>query len=425
MSLPVRILTGLLTAALFVGVPLYYQFYQSYDPGTMILSFTLSFLMGSVLFVLLFMRERDASGRSRFLLMDKGFHSWQNLPLDSEEIGIIEVKDPASLFKGPGVGDVAKWVLPLYLLLLIPAIYLFHSVFHHQILYQQSERGTVMSAAYDVAAALVEARMKKFIPQDWETLRKTEKKQLLVVRGAYDRVESIITRSKIEHIEVNPWEIPSDLSETQVILVNCPGAISENSFQVIKDFVNSGGTLITTDWALDNFVSKAFPGMIAPNGQVTGNECVDIEKTGPRCSVTDFMMPEGSHPHWWLFSSFPVAVADAEKVNVFIGSEEMKERYQASPVSAAFRWGQGVVVHIATHFFQHRSEYRTERHSQPSIEYVKECLKLENSDLTSELQDNLEKLKTSPVENAYSTHQFIIGLITEARKNNLGKILFP
>ncbi|PKK91036.1 MAG: hypothetical protein CVV64_04505 [Candidatus Wallbacteria bacterium HGW-Wallbacteria-1] len=425
MSFPLRLISALLILCTFIGAPLYFQIFHTYDPGTMILSFTISFLVGSILLVMLFIRERDSLGRTRFFFNDKAYHSWQNIPLDSENLGIISVKDPDNLFRSVAVSDIAKRVLPVYLLLLIPTIYLLLQVFNHNILYTQSERSTEMSGAYDAAAGLVEARMKKFAPQDLEVLKKTERHQLIVVMGDYDKVEGIIARSNIRHTLVRPEEIPDDLSRAQVILVNCPGNIPEWKFDAIRKFVSDGGSLITTDWALGNLIAKAFPDMISPNGLTTRNECIDIEKSGPPCRVTDFMMPQGSHPHWWLFGSYPVTVNNPEKVNVFLKSEEFKAKYNDSPVSAAFRWGEGVVVHIATHFFQHRSELRTDRHKQPAMTYVTECLGLTREELPEKILEGLENQKVAPVENAYSTHQFIISLITEARKMKLAGELVP
>ncbi len=45
----------------------------------------------------------------------------------------------------------------------------------------------------------------------------------------------------------------------------------------MRKFVNAGGYLYTTDWALLQVVQKAFPGFIEYNGRPTGNDVVAVQ----------------------------------------------------------------------------------------------------------------------------------------------------
>ena len=50
----------------------------------------------------------------------------------------------------------------------------------------------------------------------------------------------------------------------------------------MANFVESGGTLFTTDWALRNVIEPAFPGIIEYNDMPTGDDVVRIEVLDPR-----------------------------------------------------------------------------------------------------------------------------------------------
>ena len=58
------------------------------------------------------------------------------------------------------------------------------------------------------------------------------------------------SREEIERIELNP---------DQILIINCPGNLYDESLARVKSFVRKGGFLFTTDWALLNILEKIFP----------------------------------------------------------------------------------------------------------------------------------------------------------------------
>ena len=75
------------------------------------------------------------------------------------------------------------------------------------------------------------------------------------------------------------------------------------------------------------------------------------------------MLDGQDDPQWWLeASSYPISVVDAERVKVLITSRELGEKYGERPVAVWFRWGEGDVFHMISHYYLQRTEERTARH---------------------------------------------------------------
>ena len=69
-----------------------------------------------------------------------------------------------------------------------------------------------------------------------------------------------------------------------MLIVNCPGQVGRAGVTAIRKFVEQGGSLITTDWALKHIVEPAFPGLVAYNARPTADDVVRIEIASQRPS---------------------------------------------------------------------------------------------------------------------------------------------
>ena len=68
-----------------------------------------------------------------------------------------------------------------------------------------------------------------------------------------------------------------ELKPEQTIYVNCPSSFPKEAALKLRKFVEEGGQLITTDWALKNVLEVAFPGTVRFSGNSTGDEVVAVE----------------------------------------------------------------------------------------------------------------------------------------------------
>ena len=67
-----------------------------------------------------------------------------------------------------------------------------------------------------------------------------------------------------------------ELSPESTIYVNCPSSFPREAALKLAKFVEEGGQLITTDWALKHVLEAAFPGTVKVAGS-TGDEVVAVE----------------------------------------------------------------------------------------------------------------------------------------------------
>ena len=189
---------------------------------------------------------------------------------------------------------------------------------------------------------------------------------MVVVAGCYDHVESVLGALEVPHVLVQPEQVDRlELRPEQLLIVNCPGQVSGAAIARIRRFVEAGGSLFTTDWALKHVIEPAFPGVLAFSKRPTPDDVVRIEVRDHDNIYLQGVLDGQDDPQWWLEgSSYPITVVDEERVQVLITSRELGEKYGEAPVAVWFRWGEGDVFHMISHYYLQRTELRTERHAR-------------------------------------------------------------
>ena len=181
-----------------------------------------------------------------------------------------------------------------------------------------------------------------------------QKARILTVTGAWDHVERVLTHLDIPHTSLRAQELKTTgLNPNQVVLVNCEGNVDKDSQERLRWFVNVGGYLMTTDWALTKTVQPCFPGFMAQfSGSTTGNDVVVVEEAHPGHPFTRGIFTSVPALMWWLeVQAFPIVVTYPERCEVIVDSAAMKQRYGSSPMATTFRWGLGKVQHSVSHFY--------------------------------------------------------------------------
>jgi len=269
-----------------------------------------------------------------------------------------------------------------------------------------------MKDAYRISSRAVREKMRKDKPLDEEYLNKVNRSDVVVVGGQYDRVQDVLDAMEIPHMTVSPRDVDEiKLNPSQVIFINCPGNLTRDGITKIRQFVEEGGFLVTTDWALKHVIEPAFPGIMRYNERPTKDDVVRIEILDGGHKFLEGLMSSDEDPQWWLEgSSYPIEVLDHEKVEILISSKEMKEKYGEAPVAVTFKYGEGSVFHIVSHYYLQRSELRTKRHKSPSPIYFEE----KGIAATAEMDD----VSLGAAESAYTSASFISKVIIEKKKRS-------
>jgi hypothetical protein len=157
---------------------------------------------------------------------------------------------------------------------------------------------------------------------------------------------------QVKHVVVPPNLVERlPLMSTQTLMVNCPGNLTRAGVARVKQFVKTGGYLVTTDWAL-TLLARAFPGYVARGGRDTGNDVVAVHVHKSDDPWLKHVQTGGQRPRWWLeSSSYPIRILDKQRVKVLISSPEMGRKYGHSPIAVAFTFDDGKVLHMTSHFY--------------------------------------------------------------------------
>ncbi|MFX1419962.1 MAG: hypothetical protein ACFE9N_13670 [Promethearchaeota archaeon] len=272
-----------------------------------------------------------------------------------------------------------------------------------------------MEQAYKASSKILEKRMERERPMDLEILRKVKQSSIIIVSGAYDKIELVLDLIKVPYVLIQPHEVSQiELNSEQILIINCPGTVDDNALPKIKEFVNNGGFLFTTDWALQNILEKIFPRYLKYNQRPTADDCVRVEVLDKTNKFLEGLFNEEADPIWWLeSSSYPIQILDKTRVKLLIVSKEMRDKYGEDPIVITFDYGDGTVLHMTSHYYLQRAELRTKRHKMSAKEYaMKEVgLSADKADM-----EELEGLSLGEAESAYSTTQFISNVIVEQQK---------
>ena len=125
---------------------------------------------------------------------------------------------------------------------------------------------------------LVRERMARENPEDVAILDSVKDNDIVCVRGTYDHIHLVLEAIGIPFAHVDPHQLTKiELKPEQTVYVNCPSSFPSEAAVKLRRFVEEGGQLITTDWALQHVLEPAFPGTVRYSGQSTGDEVVAIE----------------------------------------------------------------------------------------------------------------------------------------------------
>jgi len=288
-------------------------------------------------------------------------------------------------------------------------------------------RGTRrMRQANRMAARILEHRMRRKRPDDLKLIREAAAADVIVVRGHYDHVEQVLQAVKVKHVVIPKrllGRVP--LMSLQTVMVNCPGRLGARAHENLRRFVRTGGYLVTTDWALSDLEHIA-PGFISRGGRNTQNDVVSVTMHEGADPLLSHVMAGKTRPRWWLESgSYPIRVLDRKKVHVLISSAEMKKRYGHAPVVVSFRYEDGRVLHMTSHFYLQQAKLVGARERARGSSFAK-AAGLDGKAVAALKKKGLDGVEAGAVSSAYSMQQVTANmLVAKARENARMLARFP
>jgi hypothetical protein len=183
------------------------------------------------------------------------------------------------------------------------------------------------------------------------------REHIVVVRGEFDKIEDILDKYGWPYTLVSRDELLQlSFPKARLLFVNCarrpPPAQCPKIAETVKRFLSRGCWVVTSDWAVDPYVTLAFPTHVhvGAREKTQRDTTVSVEPCGSDMLLTG-VFPRGGDSAWWLEdSSTMVTVTD--KATTLVESDDMQRRYGSRVVAFKFAYGSGIVLHLVGHFYQ-------------------------------------------------------------------------
>ena len=136
---------------------------------------------------------------------------------------------------------------------------------------EEKDKKKGMFKAYQIAQEMIKDRLEDVDKEAAKELDSIGENEVIVARGQYDFIERVFSKMGMPHKVVAPsaFEAFAPAPE-QIVFLNCPGIIEPEGVKNLVNFVEKGGFLFTTDWALKHVIEPGFPGTLRYNGNSTG-----------------------------------------------------------------------------------------------------------------------------------------------------------
>lgn len=268
--------------------------------------------------------------------------------------------------------------------------------------------------AYRAGARVARERVAQDAPLDAAALEQVEASDIVVVPGIYDHVEHVLEALEMPHTRVMPPQLDTiTLRPEQLLVINCPGQVSLEAIERVREFVGAGGSLFTTDWALRHVIEPAFPDTVAYNDRATSDTVVRIEVLKADNPFLQGVMDGDDDPQWWLEgSSYPIKVLDNDRVEVLITSRELGAAYGESPIAVLFPHGEGEVFHMISHYYLQRTELRNARHRSAATSYAAE----KGVPMDAEFATEMSGLRLGEVESAQTSARLMANVVAAKKR---------
>ena len=275
-----------------------------------------------------------------------------------------------------------------------------------------------MSTAYRVAQEMIKDKLKDVdedMAAEFEELGQSE---VIVSKGVHDYIEQVFNGIGLKHNLINPQQFEKiDLDPDKIIFINCPGNVTSKGLRNLVTFVEKGGFLFTTDWALRHVIEPGFPGYIKYNNRPTSDEVVRVDILAEEDPFLQSLIGPNDDPQWWLEgSSYPIEILNHKEVDILIKSKEIEKKYGESAVFVTFDYGKGKIYHMISHFYLQRAETRTARHAKSGAEYANEKLNMDEYREEKYKNMGIDDANLSDVEAAYSSSSIMNKILWDKRK---------
>jgi hypothetical protein len=174
---------------------------------------------------------------------------------------------------------------------------------------------------------------------------------VVCVKGQWDDSSKTLDKFQIPHVKIGGGKLADfPLQSTRVVIIDCAGDLNVASRQRLRDFVLRGGYLLSTDWALDGFLSATWPGMMQWNKATNRRDLVDATAFDTDPVLFNHAV---TNAYWKLDQdSHLIHVINRDAVRILAKSKQLvaDDPDREGILAAVFQFGRGYVMHMTGHF---------------------------------------------------------------------------
>ncbi|MBI4440620.1 hypothetical protein HY639_00485 [Candidatus Woesearchaeota archaeon] len=245
--------------------------------------------------------------------------------------------------------------------------------------------------AYKSSAIIFDQVSRLQNPGLYDQIRAVTKRDIVVVKGAHDHVETLLDTLEVPYELIDAGALKKH-NGGKVIFVNCSSYNNDVSNGMLSSFVQEGGRVVSTDWAV-GLIERAFPKRLHKVADTT-DDVVEIQcNTGLARKLIGLNYAQ-CHPKWWLEGASHIYDVGQGVVPI-ITSKEMESKYGKPYVAVGFTEGKGEVIHFISHLVLQRTHLRTKDDEKGLEDFLAKMGATKTMDM--------DDAKVAELESAYST----------------------
>eukprot|EP01006_Ploeotia_vitrea_P065985 TRINITY_DN9413_c0_g1_i1.p1 TRINITY_DN9413_c0_g1~~TRINITY_DN9413_c0_g1_i1.p1 ORF type:complete len:964 (-),score=123.31 TRINITY_DN9413_c0_g1_i1:140-2995(-) len=198
---------------------------------------------------------------------------------------------------------------------------------------------------YGIAFRLLRDKLLHEDPLNLDYLSVLTEDNTVVVGGIYDAIGSVFEEATIPFTNGDGSKFDEmDLKPDTVVFANCGAYFTEKGQTKIRNFVNAGGMLVTTDHMIME-LDKIFPNTAASGGSSPAHM--------PKIVLTDDPAVSGfannwsdTEPQWMVCGGcMPIDIKDKKAVTPVV-----KDKETGAPLVIRIEKGEGCIYHMISHY---------------------------------------------------------------------------
>lgn len=187
-------------------------------------------------------------------------------------------------------------------------------------------------------------------PHFAKTTLALEPNRIVCINGLWDEGSRTLAALHIPFVRLRAGKLLAfPLANTKVLILCCGAELSTKALDKVREWVASGGALVSTDSVLPDNLQQAFPGFLSESVRTSAKDVVPVSVVSTESSLCTGLV---SRAYWKIGQGSPLigSISQSCKVLVRSGFSPDEDTPGTKALAVMFPYGQGSVLHIVGHY---------------------------------------------------------------------------